>query len=125
MTDPFAELGLPQRFDLDPAALAAAAQKSGDSPAYKIVADPRSRADALLNLMAGPYNDWKGIPDDFPAALAAAGNDPVKLAALRDQRLANIASYFHQLRGHDPGGVQAGRQRQVRAELNAIAQIPG
>jgi uncharacterized protein YfiM (DUF2279 family) len=124
MSDPFAELGLPRKFDQDPAALRAAGEKSGNSPAYQAVADPRQRAETLLGLMQGPTKEfWKGVPEDFPAALAAAGTDPAKLAALRDQRITNITFLFRQILSPDKGPVQAGRQRMVRAELNALDQL--
>ena len=125
MADPFTELGLPRKFEQDDATLAAARQRSGNSPAYQSIADPRQRAETLLNLMDGPSKElWRGVPPDFEAALAAAGTDPQKLAALRQQRLTNIMWLFRQLGSNDKGPVQAGRQRMVRAELNALDQIP-
>jgi hypothetical protein len=124
MNDSFAELGLPRQFELDDSALRAAGQRSGNSPAYQQVADPRQRAELLLDLMKGPTKEfWQGVPPDFPDALAAAGNDPQKLAALRDQRLNNILHLFRQLGSNDKGTVQAGRQRMIRAELNALEEL--
>jgi hypothetical protein len=121
MNDSFAELGLPRRFDLDDASLRAAAQQSGDSAAYQMIADPRQRAETLLTLMNGPTRQqWLGLPPDFEAALAAAGSDPQKRAALAQQRLDNISHLFRQLGSNDKGTVQAGRQRMIRSELNAL-----
>jgi hypothetical protein len=128
MTDPFAELGLPRRFELDDGALVAAKDRSaalsGGSAAYAAVADPRQRAETLLTLMDGPTKQqWQGLPSDFAGELAAAGSDAQKLTALKAQRLNNMLYLFRQLAGHDKGTVQMGRQRMVRAELNAVDQI--
>jgi len=123
MNDPFSELGLPRQFDLDDASLQAAAQR-GNSAAYTLVADPRRRAETLLTLMNGPTRDvWPSLPPDFEAALATAGNDPAKLAALRQQRLKIISNLFRQLKSNDKATVQIGRQRMIRAELNALDQM--
>jgi hypothetical protein len=121
MNDPFAQLGLPRKFDLDDAALSAAQQKGNDA-AYQAIADPAQRAQTLLALMDGPTKEfWRGTPSDFDKGLAQAGNDPQKLAALRQQCLLNISNLFRQILGsNDKGPVQAGRQRMVRAELNAL-----
>jgi hypothetical protein len=124
MDDPFAQLGLPRKFELDDAALRAAGEKSGNSAAYQAIAGPQERAQTLLALMNGPTKEqWVGLPPDFSAALASAGSDPQKLTALRDQRLKNILYLFRQLASNDKATVQIGRQRMVRAELNALDQI--
>ena len=124
MNDPFAQLGLPRTFELDDATLRAARDRTGDTAAYQALADPRQRAETLLMLMDGPTKDlWRGVPPDFADALAATGSNPGKLEALRQQRLNNILYLFRQLRSNDKGTVQAGRQRMVRAELNALDQI--
>jgi hypothetical protein len=123
MNDPFAALNIPRQFDLDDATLAAA-QRAGNTPAYQIIADPRQRADTLLTLLHGPTKEmWSGLPTDFPAALAAAGSDAGKLAALREDRLKRISNLFRQLGSNDKATVQMGRQRMVRAQLNALDQL--
>jgi hypothetical protein len=124
MNDPFAELGLPRKFDQDPAEIRAAGQKSGNSAAYQTIADPYRRAETLLALMgAAPRDQWRGPPPDFEADLAAAGTDVAKLTALRDLRISNMSNLFRQLAGNDKLPVQLGRQRMVCAELNALDQI--
>ena len=123
MDDPFAELGVPRKFDLDEATLAAAG-RGGDTPVYKLIADPQQRAETLLALMHGPAKEvWPALPPDFAGALAAAGNDPGKLAAVRQDRLKRIANLFRQLGSNDKATVQMGRQRMIRAELNALEAL--
>jgi hypothetical protein len=123
MDDPFAQLGVPRKFDLDDATVAAA-QTAGNAHAYQLIADPQKRADTLLTLMHGPTKEaWSAVPPDFEAALAAAGNDPQKLASLRQDRLRRIANLFRQLGSNDKATVQIGRQRMIRAELNALDQL--
>ena len=123
MNDPFAELSVPRQFDLDDATLKAAAQR-GNPAAYSLIADPRQRAETLLALMNGPTKElWPTVPHDFGAALAATGKDPAKLAALRQQRLNIVSNLFRQLRSNDKGTVQLGRQRMIRAELNALDEM--
>jgi hypothetical protein len=124
MDDPFAQLGLPRKFELDDATLRAAAQSAGSTPAYQAIADPKQRAETLLALMNGPSRElWRGIPPDFAAALAAAGTDAGKLAALRQQRLTNILHLFRQLGSNDKIIVHLARQRMIRAELNALDEL--
>jgi hypothetical protein len=123
MNDPFAELGIPRKFDLDDATLAAA-QQAGSATAYAAIADPKQRADALLTLLQGPTKEqWPAAPPDFSAALTQAGGDAQKLAALRLDRLKRIANLFRQLGSNDKATVQIGRQRMIRAELNALDQL--
>jgi hypothetical protein len=109
---------------LDDATLRAAGERSGNSASFQSIADPRQRAETLFDLMKGPTKEqWPGMPPDFAAALSAAGTDPQKLTALRDQRLNNILYLFRQLGSNDKLPVQIGRQRMVRAELNALDQL--
>lgn len=124
MDDPFAALGLPRTFDLTDAQLAQARDRSAaDAASYQMITDPRQRAQALLDLMGNPDQDWKGLPTDFESALSAAGNDPQKLSALYQQHLSNISNLFRMLSSNDKGTVQWGRQRMIRSELNALDRI--
>ena len=113
----------PRKFDLDEATLAAAGQAQ-NAEAYQLIADPQKRADTLLTQMHGPTKEmWSALPPDFAAALDAAGGDAQKLAALRQDRLKRISNLFRQLGSNDKATVQIGRQRMIRAELNALDQM--
>ena len=89
MPDPFDTLGLPPRYDLDPADLHArfihasagthpdrytdpveqsqAAERAAEvNHAYAVLSDPERRADALLTRMGGPAKDEdKSLPPDL------------------------------------------------------------
>jgi molecular chaperone HscB len=157
MTNPFEVLGVPARFDLDqaelhrrfialsaanhpdrfldPLAQADAAGRAAQiNGAYKVLAEPQSRAEALLAVLEGPgAAEDKSLPADLLATMmtareemdqaVAAGDEPT-LSRLRawaqEQRgklLAQVAGLFAQT-----GDLQRGpaARREVRLTLNAL-----
>jgi molecular chaperone HscB len=157
MTDPFALLGVPAQYDLDLADLhrrfialasanhpdrfldpgdqADAAERAAQiNQAYRVLADPQSRAEALLSLLAGPAQapDHSLPPDLLTTMLdvreeleqARAANDSRTLARLRtwaleqhNAYLARIAALF--ALAADPH-QQASAVKDIRLVLNAL-----
>ena len=124
MNDPFAALGLPRRFEVDAAALAAARDRTGNVDAFNVLVDPRQRAEALMGLIHGPTSaEYVGTPLGFSDEIAQAHGDADRLAAIKAERWNNVAHLFPHLLGFDKAPTQLGRARMMRAELNAIDSI--
>jgi molecular chaperone HscB len=155
---PFDILGVPRRFDLDLADLerrfvalssehhpdrhtdpidqADAAEKSSEiGHAYRTLADPESRADALLALRGGPAKgDDQSLPPELLTEVmevrealeeAIEAQDEAELARLRrwaesqrDDRLSRVGELLDAGDAEAPLDAEAGKA--VRLELNAL-----
>jgi molecular chaperone HscB len=164
MPNPFELLGLPPRFDLDASSLhqrfiaalsathpdhfvvpleqADAAERAAQfNEAYRVLADPEARANALLELLGGPAREQdKSLPPELLGQMmevreawdaAAAADDQATLTQLRTwaddqhrQTLAAVASLFFSV--DLPGAVDSptdSRDRvlkDLRLKLNAL-----
>ena len=157
MANPFEVLGVPARFDLegaelhrrfialsaanhpdrflDPLAQADAAQRAAQiNQAYQILADPQSRAEALLAVLDGPGQGAdKSLPPDLLATMmrvreeleqAIASNDGPTLARLRAwaqgeraKSLARLAVLFAQAGDPQQGALV---RKEIHLALNAL-----
>lgn len=158
MEDPFEILGVPRRFAIDPAVLeqrfvalssehhpdrhsdpmaqADAAEKSAEVGwAYQTLADPESRANALLTLRGGPAKtDDQSLPPELLMEVmevreamesALHEEDEAELARLRvwavsqrDERLARIGTMLDA--GDADAPLDEASAQSVRVELNAL-----
>lgn len=158
MQDPFATLEVPRRFRLDerelerkfvalssehhpdrhtdPIAQADAAEKSSEiGHAYRILADPEQRANALLALRGGPAKESDAsLPPDLLTEVmevrealeeALEHRDEAELKRLRqwaeqqrDERLRTVGDLLEQGDPSEPMDEEAARR--ARLELNAL-----
>jgi DnaJ-domain-containing protein 1 len=153
--DPFDILGLPATFDVNPAELRAAfLAKSGtlhpdvaghDDPealarsaalnkAKRVLADPETRAEALLARLGGPAKDQdRSLPPAFLQEMmetreeidaAIASGDPGEVVKwerwAEERRQGHIESVARQFREliNPPAPADSGRLRAIRMELN-------
>lgn len=170
MFDPFAVLGLPRRFRLDaeelerrfvslssehhpdrhtdPLDQADAADKSSEiGHAYRVLADPEQRADALLTLRGGPAKESdSSLPQDLLMEVmevrealeeAVEEQDEAELERLRgwaererSERLKKIGDLLEQ--GDPDAALDDATGKRIRLELNALRyalrmldQMPG
>lgn len=159
--DYFARFGLDRRFELDERALSeraeallAQARASGGGgggvgvdpaaieQAKRVLADPESRADYLLDLTGGPsareldvvWAEQRQTIDALRSRWAdatARSDQPEQgavrqaIAAERQARLTRVATFFRMLTGGDGPVAQRDRRRNLRMEINALRELRG
>ncbi|HYG69065.1 MAG TPA: Fe-S protein assembly co-chaperone HscB [Anaeromyxobacteraceae bacterium] len=131
MTDPFAVLGLPRAFDLDPAALDARVRELARRlhPDRFARAAPAERAAALARATA--VNDAKRAVRHWPSRtahlLALAGHDPAPAGAAEPELLLRQLELRERLEAGDPAVVAELRRRlaTLEGEVRAAFADPG